>query len=79
METIDLRQKLHHYIDKGDSKLLNLMYVLAREYNSEYEIEYEFSEDDLKIFEERKEKRENGESQTLRWNEAKELIIAKRK
>ena len=79
METTDIKNKLHHYVDKGDSKLLNLMYVLAKEYNNEDDFEYEFSEEEIKFFEQRKAKRESGESTTFTWDKAKELITSKRK
>ena len=42
MESASLRQKLHQYIDKGDDKLLKLMYAVAKEYNEEDDFEYQF-------------------------------------
>lgn len=79
MESTDIRQKLHHYVDKGDKKLLSLMYALAREYNEDDDYEYEFSSEELNIFEDRKKKRESGESKTYGWDEAKEYITGKKK
>lgn len=79
MQTIDIRQKLHHYVDKGDTKLLNLMYALAKEYNEDDDSEYEFTSDELNIFGERKKKRLSGESKTYSWDEAKEYITGKKK
>lgn len=79
MQAIDIRQRLHHYVDKGDAKLLNLMYALAKEYNEDDDSEYEFTSDELDIFEERKKKRLSGESKTYSWKEAKEFITGKRK
>jgi hypothetical protein len=57
METAGIREQLHQYIDKGDEKFLRLMYALAKEYNDEDDFEYEFTEDDIKAFDERRAKR----------------------
>jgi len=32
MEAAGIRQKLHQYIDKGDEKLLKLMYAVAKDF-----------------------------------------------
>lgn len=32
MTAANIRQKLHQYIDKGDEKLLKLMYAVVKEY-----------------------------------------------
>lgn len=37
MQSANIRQKLHQYVDKGDEMLLKLMYAVAREYNEEEE------------------------------------------
>ena len=77
MQTSTIRQKLHQYIDNSDEKLLKLMFVLAKEYNDD-DINYEFSIDDIKIFDERREKRLSGQSSTYSWQEAKEIITGKK-
>ncbi len=79
MGTIEMRTKLHQYIDSGDDKLLKIMYVVAKEYNDEYDDseEYSFSESDMRQFEERKQKRLKGESKTYDWEEAKKIITGK--
>ena len=41
----NIRQKLHNYIDKGDEKLLKLLYALAKDYSNDDSADYEFSED----------------------------------
>lgn len=79
MTAENIRQKLHQYIDKGDEKLLKLMYAVAREYNEDDDFEYEFSEEDIKLFEERRTKRLSGESKTYSWKEAKDMITGKKK
>ena len=79
MERSNIRQKLHHYVDEGDEKLLKLMYAVAKEYNDEDDFEYEFSDEDLKVFEQRRAKLANGESKTYSWEEAKGIITGKKK
>lgn len=79
MQASNIRQKLHHYVDNGDEKLLKLMYVIAKEYNDDDDYEYEFTDEELAIFQERKVKRENGESKIYSWEEAKEYITGKKK
>ena len=78
MQTISIRQRLHQYIDKSDDKLLKLMYALIREYNEEGDLEYEFTAEEIQLFDERREKRLTGESKTYSWEDAKEIIIGKR-
>ena len=79
MEQASMRQKLHQYIDKGDDKLLKLMYAVAREYNEDDDIEYQFTDEEIKLFEERRAKRLSGESKTYSWKEAKEIITNQKK
>lgn len=74
MESKNIREKLHDYVDKGDPKLLKLMYAMAKEYNDEDDFEYEFTDEEIRIFEQRKAKRISGESKTFSWNEAKRII-----
>ena len=77
MEHTNIRQELHQYIDTGDSKLLNMMYAIAKEYN-EADPEYLFSKEDIAMFEERRNKRLNGESKVYNWQEAKAIITGKK-
>ena len=78
MQAIKIRQKLHRYVDESDEKLLKLLYAIAKEYNNEDDFEYEFTDEELKVFEHRKLKRLNGESKTYSWEEAKGIIIGKK-
>lgn len=78
MMAINIREKLQDYINNGDEKLLKLMYVMAKEYNNDDDFEYEFSEKEIEIFEERRMKRLNGDSKTFNWEEAKEMITGKK-
>ncbi|HEY8930540.1 MAG TPA: hypothetical protein VIM55_15165 [Mucilaginibacter sp.] len=77
MQTTVIRQKLHQYIDNSDEKLLKLMLALAKEYNED-DVEYEFTAEDIKLFDERREKRLSGESETFTWDEAKSIITRKK-
>ena len=79
MQTTTIRQKLHQYIDSSDEKLLKLMLALAKEYNEDDLDEYEFTPEDIKLFDERRQKRMDGNSKTYTWNEARDLIIGHKK
>lgn len=79
METVNIRQKLHQYIDKGDDKLLKLMYAVAKEYNEDDDFEYQFTDEEIKLFEERTARRLSGESKTYNWNDAKAIITGQKK
>ncbi len=77
MQPANIRQKLHQYVDKGDEKLLKLMYAVAKEYTGEDDFEYEFNDEEIKFFEDRRGKRLSGESKTYSWEEAKNIITGK--
>jgi hypothetical protein len=79
MESGNIREKLHQYIDQGDDKLLKLMYAVAKEYNEDDDFEYQFTEEEIKLFEDRSGKRLSGESKTYSWKDAKEIITGKKK
>jgi hypothetical protein len=78
IQTTSIRQKLHQYINNSDEKLLKLMFALAKEYNDEDDFDYKFSTDDIKGFDERRQKRLSGESSTYSWYEVKEIITRKK-
>lgn len=78
MQATKIRKKLHRYVDESDEKLLKLMYVIAKENNEEDDFEYEFTDEEIKVFEQRKLKRINGESKTYSWKEAKDVVTGKR-
>ncbi|ANI88164.1 hypothetical protein A9P82_01850 [Arachidicoccus ginsenosidimutans] len=77
MTTTTIRQKLHQYIDTGDGKLLKLLYALAKEYSEDDDFEYTFSEEEIREFDNRRQKRLNGESKLYNWEEAKSIITRK--
>ena len=75
MEVTNIRKKLQQYIDKGDEKLLKLMYAVAKEYSEDDDFEYDFTEEEIKVFEERRAKRLSGESKTYSWKDAKDIVL----
>ncbi|MDB5210672.1 MAG: hypothetical protein JWQ30_1499 [Sediminibacterium sp.] len=76
MTAINMREKLHQYVDKSDEKLLKLMYALAKEYNEDDDIEYEFTAEDIERFDQRRQSRLRGESKTYSVQEARDMITA---
>ena len=79
MQQESLRRKMHEYVEKGDEKLLKLLYAVAKEYSEDDDFEYEFSEEEIKHFEERRLRRLQGGSKAYTWQEAKEIITGKQK
>jgi len=77
MQTLDIRQKLHQYIDHGDERLLKMMLALAKEYNED-DADYIFTDEDIKEFDQRREKRLSGESKAYRWQETTDIITGKK-
>jgi hypothetical protein len=73
MEATTIREKLHQYIDSSDEKLIKMMFAMAKEYNEDDELDYDFTED-IKILDERRQKRLSGESSTHSWEEVKKSI-----
>ena len=63
----NIRQKLHRYVDIGDKKLLKLLYAIPKEYTEDDDFEYEFSEEEIKVFVERRTERLSGENKTYSW------------
>ncbi len=79
MQTTVIREKLHQYIDSSDERLLKLMLALIKEYNDDDNFDYEFTSDEIKILDQRREDRLSGKSKTYTWQEAKDIIIGKSK
>jgi hypothetical protein len=78
METAQMRQKLHQYVDTGDEKLLKLMLALAKEYTDEDDFEYDFTAEDIEVLDKYREKRLNGENKTYSWEDARNIITGKK-
>ena len=75
MNTIVIKEKLHNYIENCDDKVLKLMFALAKEY-SEEDDSYEFTDDEIKEFEARREARLSGVSKTYTWQEVKQKVLS---
>lgn len=75
MNTIVIKEKLHNYIENCDDKVLKLMFAIAKEY-SEEDDSYEFTDEEIKVFQERREARLSGASKTYSWQDAKQKILS---
>lgn len=81
MGPASIRQKLHQYIHsrEGNEKLLKLMYVIARQYYEDDDFDCRFTDEEIKLFEERTAKRLIGESKTYSREDAKDIITGQKK
>lgn len=77
MDTTNIKEQLHECIDKGDERLLRLIYALVKEYNDD-NTQYQFSEEDINQFDERRQMRLSGESRTYTWEETKAIVTGKK-
>ncbi len=50
----------------------------TKEYNEDDDFEYEFTSEEIKIFDEQREKRLTGESSKYSWQGAKDIITRKK-
>jgi hypothetical protein len=71
MEPASMRNKLHHYIDVADEKKLQAIYIILED---EIEGEYFFTQDEIKMFYDRRQKYLNGESKAYTVEEALNLV-----
>lgn len=78
MEQAVIKQKLHQYIDNSDEKLLKIMFAIAKEYNEDDDLDYQFTDEDIKEFDSRRQQRLNGESSLYTWEQAKEIITGRK-
>jgi len=74
MTTIDMRQKLHKYVEECDDFLLLKLYALVKEHHKENEINFDFTEVEIHRFEERSASRLNEESKTYDVKAARDKI-----
>jgi len=71
MEAANIKQKLHHYIDVADEKKLQAIYTILED---EIEGEYFYTQDEIKMFYERRQKHLNGESKSYTVAETLNLV-----
>jgi|LakMenEpi03Aug12_release.lakeMendotaPanAssembly.Ray.scaffolds.fasta_scaffold3210434_1 hypothetical protein len=74
MTTIDMRQKLHKYVEECDDFLLLKLYALVKEHHKENGINIDFTEGEIHRFEERSDSRLNEESKTYDVKAARDKI-----
>ncbi len=71
MEPASIKQKLHHYIDVADEKKLQAIYTILED---EIEGEYFYTQDEIKMFYDRRQKHLNGESKSYTVAEMLDLV-----
>jgi hypothetical protein len=76
MESVSMRNKLHHYIDVADEKKLQAIYAILED---EIEGEYFFTQDEIKMFYDRRQKYLSGQSKAYTVEEALTLVRQNRK
>ena len=74
MTTIDMRQKLHKYVEECDDFLLLKLYALVKEHHKENGINIDFTEVEIHRFEERSANRLNEENKTYDVKAARDKI-----
>ncbi|MFN5359418.1 MAG: hypothetical protein ACK5CC_01645 [Bacteroidota bacterium] len=74
MTTLDMRQKLHKYVEECDDFLLLKLYALVKEHHKENGINIDFTEVEIHRFEERSASRLNEESKTYDVKAARDKI-----
>ena len=76
MEPTNIKQKLHHYIDTADEKKLQAIYTILED---EIEGELFYSQEEIKLFYERRKKHLSDESKSYSIEEAHNSIKRNRK
>jgi hypothetical protein len=71
MELASIKQKLHNYIDVADEKKLQAIYTIPED---EIEGEYFYTQDEIKMFYDRRQKHLNGESKSYTVAETLNLV-----
>ena len=71
MEQASIKEKLHHYIDVADEKKLQAIYTILED---EIEGEYFYTQDEIKMFYDRRQKHLNGESKSYTVAETLNLV-----
>lgn len=76
MEPSEIKQKLHHYIDTAEDKKLQAIYTILE---SEIEGESFYSEEEVKMFYDRRQNHLDGNSKSYTIDEANDSIRRNRK
>ena len=75
METSAIRNKLHEYIDTADERKLQAIYTILED---EIEDAYIFNEEEIALFNERRNKHLSGESKSYTIEESLQMIREKK-
>lgn len=75
METSAIRNKLHEYIDTADERKLQAIYTILED---EIEDSHIFSEEEIALFHERRNKHLSGESKSYTVEESLKMIREKK-
>jgi hypothetical protein len=78
MSTAEIKQKLQEYIESGDEKLLKLMYAVAKEYKED-DSDSSLDDEEIRMLEERRAEYLRGKGKSYTWEEAKDIIVNKKK
>jgi len=76
MEPASLKQKLHHYIDVADERKLQAIYTILED---DIEGESSYTQDEIKMFYDRRQQHLNGESKSYTVEETLNLVRQNRK
>jgi len=76
MSPLDIKQKLHHYIDTAEEKKLQAIYTILED---EIEGEQFYSQEEIKQFYDRRQKHLDGSSKSFTVDEAHDAIRRNRK
>jgi putative addiction module component (TIGR02574 family) len=76
MEAMPMKEELYHFIEEGDTRLIKMLYALAKEYVSEAN---ELSEDQLDELDTRIEKYDAGQMKFSSWDAVKDRIRSRAK
>jgi hypothetical protein len=73
---VDIKQRLHHYIDIADEKKLQAIYTILED---EIEGDYFYTEAEMKMFYDRRQKHLHGESKSYTVKETFDLVRQNKK
>lgn len=71
MGAAQIKEELYHFIESGDTKLINMLYAVAKEYSND---DNELSDIQKEELDRRLEKYESGQMTFSSWDTVKESI-----
>jgi len=77
MQTNTSKEDFQQFLKNSDNRLTKKLNTTLQKINDEEEIESQFTNDDILIFDQRREKRISGESKTYNWEQAKSIVVPK--